>query len=170
MTQTAAALKLLAVLFPFLRCIEDTELIGLADHRKYKTPRQVREIVTDRVVAPSLRLPAASSTICELAKDTSLPQVQATDGLLHRVGSHGSMPLRMGNQQRVVAKVVDVPRDTLAFQRNQIDGGWFEEWLAAIASHPESVVDIAARFFRGEGLKTAENGDALAQLRQLRLR
>ena len=80
------------------------------------------------------------------------------------------MPLGMGNQQRVVAKVVDVPRDTLAFQRNQIDGGWFEEWLAAIASHPESVVDIAARFFRGEGLKTAENGDALAQLRQLRLR
>jgi hypothetical protein len=75
----------------------------------------------------------------------------------------------MGNQQRVVAKVVDVPRDTLAFQRNQIDGGWFEEWLAAIASHPESVVDIAARFSHGEGLKTAENGDALAQLRQLRL-
>jgi hypothetical protein len=37
-TQTAA-LKLLAVLFPFLRCSEDTGLIGLADHRKYKTPR-----------------------------------------------------------------------------------------------------------------------------------
>jgi hypothetical protein len=32
-----------------LRCSEDTELIGFADHRKYKTPRQVREIVTDRV-------------------------------------------------------------------------------------------------------------------------
>jgi hypothetical protein len=47
LTQTAT-IKLLAVLFPFLRCIEDTELIGLADHRKYKTPRQVREIVTDR--------------------------------------------------------------------------------------------------------------------------
>lgn len=116
------ALKLLAVLFPFLRCSEDTELIGLGDRRKYKTLRQVLEIVTDKVVAPSFRVPSASSTICELTKDSSLAQVQATDGLLHRVGSHGSMPLRMGNQERVVAKVVDVPRDTLAFQRNQIDG------------------------------------------------
>ena len=72
-------------------------------------------------------VPSASSTICELTKDTYLAQVQATDGLLHRVGSHGSMPLRIGNQQRVVAKVVDVPRDTLAFQRNQIHDGWFEQ-------------------------------------------
>ena len=71
------------------------------------------------------------------------------------------MPADKGHQQRVVADVVDVSWNAPASVCNQGDSVRCEEWFAAISRHPESVIDIAGCFGRGEGFQMTENRDAL---------